>query len=120
MNHPAEPVDLDTVAKDASQPPGSAAPDTERLHLHMPIDVRSTSLAILALLACLVALHLASPVVIPLLLVRLPKQPVPTLIVSPKGQAVLPEATRQRLGSVAMASILRAHANEVSVIVSAR
>ena len=67
MNHPSEPVDLDTVAKDAAQPPGSAAPDTERLHLHMPIDVRSTSLAILALLACLVALHLARPVVIPLL-----------------------------------------------------
>ncbi len=46
--------------------PASAEP--QRLHLHMPVDVRSVSLAVLAVIATVAALHLASPVVIPLLL----------------------------------------------------
>jgi predicted PurR-regulated permease PerM len=39
-----------------------------RLHLHMPVDVRSVSLGILATLASLWALHVASAVFIPFLL----------------------------------------------------
>ncbi len=39
-----------------------------RLHLHMPVDVRSASLAVLAVIATLAVLHLASAVFIPLLL----------------------------------------------------
>ena len=42
--------------------------DPERLHLHMPVDVRSVSLAVLAVLGTLFALHVASAVFIPLLL----------------------------------------------------
>jgi predicted PurR-regulated permease PerM len=42
--------------------------EAERVHLHMPIDVRSVSLAVLALLASIYALHWASAVFIPLLL----------------------------------------------------
>ncbi len=44
------------------------APGHERVHLHMPIDVRSASLALLALLASIYVLHWASAVFIPLLL----------------------------------------------------
>ena len=47
-------------------PPASA--DPQRLHLHMPVDVRSASLAVIALLASLYALQWASAVVIPVLL----------------------------------------------------
>lgn len=43
-----------------------AAP--ERVHLHMPVDVRSLSLAILAVLASVYALHWAQAVVVPVLL----------------------------------------------------
>ena len=46
----------------------AAAPEPERVHLHMPVDVRSASLAVLALLASVYALHWASAVFIPLLL----------------------------------------------------
>lgn len=46
----------------------SAGHEPERVHLHMPIDVRSVSLAVLALLACVYVLHWASAVFIPLLL----------------------------------------------------
>ena len=52
-------------------PPSPAEPaetDRQRLHLHMPVDIRSVSLAVLATLATLVALHLGRAVVIPLLL----------------------------------------------------
>jgi predicted PurR-regulated permease PerM len=38
------------------------------VHLHMPVDVRSLSLATLAVLACLFALHAATAVFVPLLL----------------------------------------------------
>ena len=43
-------------------------PDTARVHLHMPIDVRSVSLAVIAALASVYALHWAAAVFIPLLL----------------------------------------------------
>ena len=43
-------------------------PDTSRVHLHMPIDVRSVSLAVIAALASVYALHWAAAVFIPLLL----------------------------------------------------
>ncbi len=46
----------------------STATDAQRVHLHMPIDVRSASLALLATIACLFALHVARTVFIPLLL----------------------------------------------------
>jgi len=45
-----------------------AAREPERVHLHMPIDVRSASLAMIALLASVYTLHWASAVFIPLLL----------------------------------------------------
>jgi predicted PurR-regulated permease PerM len=48
--------------------PVAAAPEPERVHLHMPIDVRSASLAVIALVASVYALHWASAVFIPLLL----------------------------------------------------
>ena len=46
----------------------ATAPEPERVHLHMPIDVRSASLAVIAVLASIYALHWASAVFIPLLL----------------------------------------------------
>ncbi|CAN5152043.1 AI-2E family transporter [soil metagenome] len=47
---------------------GDNAAQPDRLHLHMPIDVRSASLAVLAVLAGLFALKWASDVLIPLAL----------------------------------------------------
>ena len=47
---------------------GPSEPDTARVHLHMPIDVRSVSLAVIAALASVYALHWAAAVFIPLLL----------------------------------------------------
>jgi hypothetical protein len=50
-------------------PPVALPPlEPDRVHLHMPVDVRSLSLAILAILASLYALHVASAVFIPVLL----------------------------------------------------
>src|SRR5450631_4523916 len=49
-------------------PTGDATPEPERVHLHMPVDVRSASLAVIALLASVYALRWASAVFIPLLL----------------------------------------------------
>lgn len=43
-------------------------PEPQRLHLHMPIDVRSVSLAVVALMLGIVMLHWARAVFIPLLL----------------------------------------------------
>ena len=45
-----------------------AVPADGRVHLYMPVDVRNASLAVLAVLASLFALHAASAVFIPLLL----------------------------------------------------
>ncbi len=49
-------------------PPASGRAPREPLRLHMPVNVRSASLAVLAVLACLWALHVASAVIMPLLL----------------------------------------------------
>ena len=46
----------------------AAAPEPARVHLHMPVDVRSASLAMIALLSSVYVLHWASAVFIPLLL----------------------------------------------------
>jgi predicted PurR-regulated permease PerM len=53
---------------DPANDPPTAHPEPARLHLHMPVDVRSLSLAVLAVIACVFALHAASAVFIPLLL----------------------------------------------------
>jgi multisubunit Na+/H+ antiporter MnhG subunit len=45
-----------------------AAPEPERVHLHMPVDVRSASLAVIAFVVSVYALHWAGAVFIPLLL----------------------------------------------------
>lgn len=63
----------DPLAAPASDAPApDAAPEApataSRLHLHMPVDVRSASLSVLAVLATLMALHAASAVFLPLLL----------------------------------------------------
>lgn len=58
---PVEPVRDDAASE-------RREPEPERVHLHMPIDVRSVSLAVLAVLASVYALHWASAVFIPLLL----------------------------------------------------
>jgi predicted PurR-regulated permease PerM len=49
----------------------AAEPETDeprRVHLHMPVDVRSLSLAILAVLAAIFALQWAKPILVPILL----------------------------------------------------
>ncbi|MDB5817488.1 MAG: family transporter, partial [Rhizobacter sp.] len=40
----------------------------QRVHLHMPVDVRSASLVVIAVLASLFALHWAAAVFIPVLM----------------------------------------------------
>lgn len=54
----------------STTPPGidAASPDHAPLRLHMPVDVRSFSLALLALVAALFALHVAAAVFVPVLL----------------------------------------------------
>lgn len=54
--------------QNAPRDPQVNAAQPDRLHLHMPIDVRSASLAVLAVLAGLFALQWASAVLIPLAL----------------------------------------------------
>jgi predicted PurR-regulated permease PerM len=66
--------------KETAQPPGTPprrgdeakakaeARDPERLHLHMPVDVRNVALVVIAVLASAFALQWAKAVVIPLLL----------------------------------------------------
>lgn len=59
------------LAGDASQPPSAAVslkPEPDRVLLHMPVDVRSASLAVIATLMGLFALHWARAVFVPLLL----------------------------------------------------
>lgn len=60
------PQDDVTMAPDPL--PSEEAPEPERVLLHMPVDVRSVSLAVLAALATVFALHWASAVFIPLML----------------------------------------------------
>ena len=58
-----------TAGPEAEADADAAAPlEPQRLHLHMPVNVRSASLGILAVLASLFALHAASAVFIPLCL----------------------------------------------------
>ena len=58
-----------TAGPEAEAEADAAAPlEPQRLHLHMPVNVRSASLGILAVLASLFALHAASAVFIPLCL----------------------------------------------------
>ncbi len=54
----------------STTPPGidAASPEHAPLRLHMPVDVRSFSLALLALVAALFALHVAAAVFVPVLL----------------------------------------------------
>ncbi|MBT2304773.1 AI-2E family transporter [Variovorax paradoxus] len=53
------------VEPPASEPP---APEPERVLLHMPVDVRSAALAVLAVMAVVFALHWAKAVFVPLML----------------------------------------------------
>jgi predicted PurR-regulated permease PerM len=48
--------------------PADLASEVQRVHLHMPVDVRSVSLALLATMTWVYTLHVASAVFIPLLL----------------------------------------------------
>ena len=43
----------------------AAAAEPERVHLHMPVDVRSLSLVVLSVLACIFALQWARPILVP-------------------------------------------------------
>ncbi|MDL2336686.1 MAG: AI-2E family transporter [Pseudomonadota bacterium] len=62
-------VQADPTLAPSHQPRDEALqPDPERVLLHMPVDVRSLSLAILAALGVLFAMRWASPVLIPLML----------------------------------------------------
>ena len=54
--------------REALAPEPEPEPEPQRLYLHMPIDVRSVSLAVIALMLSIVMLHWASAVFIPLLL----------------------------------------------------
>ena len=62
------------AAEPASAPPSEVkaeateAAERDRVLLHMPVDVRSASLALMAVLACIFALRWASAVFIPLML----------------------------------------------------
>ncbi|HEX4232987.1 MAG TPA: AI-2E family transporter [Caldimonas sp.] len=55
----------DLVAADEGE---ARAADPRRIHLHMPVDVRSLSLIVLTALACIFALQWAKAVLVPLLL----------------------------------------------------
>ncbi len=76
MNHPpppAWPQPHETTDSAADGSPPSPRPDRvtlapDRLPLHMPVDVRSVSLSLLAVIASLFALHVAREIFIPLLL----------------------------------------------------
>ena len=74
MHTPADPFRLvmlpQTPTPQAVEPPADPAPSIEpsRVLLHMPIDVRSVSLAVLAVLGSVFMLHWAAAVFIPLLL----------------------------------------------------
>jgi predicted PurR-regulated permease PerM len=59
-------VNTDDAAAPAAQESEDAEP--QRLHLHMPVDVRNLALAIIAVILSLYALQWAKAVVVPLLL----------------------------------------------------
>ena len=60
--------DGDSAETELLGDPAAPEPEPARVHLHMPVDVRSASLAVIALLAAVYMLHWASAVFIPLLL----------------------------------------------------
>lgn len=60
------PEQPEEMADPVAQP--TASPEQQRVMLHMPVDVRSVSLAVLAVLAVIAALRWASPFFIPLML----------------------------------------------------
>ncbi|MEO7336927.1 MAG: AI-2E family transporter [Caldimonas sp.] len=57
-----------TQTDDAADEAAQAAAEQQRIMLHMPVDIRSASLALLAVLASLYTLHWARAVFIPVLL----------------------------------------------------
>ncbi|MDQ0571783.1 putative PurR-regulated permease PerM [Variovorax paradoxus] len=65
---PPEPAPEPAPQATAAQPQQKPEPEPERLLLHMPVDVRSASLVVLAVLASVFALRWASAVFIPLML----------------------------------------------------
>jgi predicted PurR-regulated permease PerM len=71
---PTEPPASEPPASEppASEPPASdlpaSEPEPERVLLHMPVDVRSAALAVLAVMAVVFALHWAKAVFVPLML----------------------------------------------------
>jgi predicted PurR-regulated permease PerM len=66
MNHTAseERAERELESEDAA----ASAVEQERIHLHMPVDVRSLSLIVLTVLACIFALQWAKSVLVPILL----------------------------------------------------
>lgn len=68
MNDIQAPVPSDASPAVAPGEPLANATAPELVHLHMPVDVRSVSLAVLASLALIFTLHWASAVLIPLTL----------------------------------------------------
>ncbi len=64
---PAAPA-ADPAPEPTSEPPTLQPPDVPRVLLHMPVDVRSVSLALIALFLGIGMLHWASAVFIPLML----------------------------------------------------
>jgi len=69
---PAQPMAAEPAPGPEPEPPAPApeppAPARERLLLHMPVDVRSASLVVLAVLASVFALQWGQAVFIPLML----------------------------------------------------
>ena len=64
-----KPEDAATAAEPAAEPAADEAQDAPtRLHLHMPLEVRSLALVVLAVIASMYALQWAKAVFIPLLL----------------------------------------------------
>jgi predicted PurR-regulated permease PerM len=57
-----------TVQAPLAEPEVTVFPEPERLHLHMPVDVRNVSLVVLAILASLFVLQWARAVLIPIML----------------------------------------------------
>lgn len=55
-------------SEDGTDPPGADAIARERVLLHMPVDVRSLSLVVLAVIASIFALQWAKAIVVPILL----------------------------------------------------
>jgi len=69
--HNVHPIPVVTAPADApaeARPARARDPDPPRVLLHMPVDVRSASLIVLAVLAGIYTLHWASAVFIPLML----------------------------------------------------